>query len=458
MKKYFFITGLIIIFINILVIYLFGIANFNFKNYISLAFFFAFIFYYKYYNIVNTKFLKILKSVLILFSIFIYFWIIFICGYMIINYPEEKKFEEKLILPHADKNWEENYYLLAEKLLEYQKKYQNKIKIDKELIYQYRSEPAIESLLEKTYNDRKKIIDFIISNNITLPEKEINFYSVTPKSLEIMNIFKLELIEITKYINEGNFDAAEEKYTKLWHFVQSNNNSNLTMILYIVNTSCIDLLINFYFNSEIKLLNSRNEIIDMIKSIDRTLEDKGKISFRYEYQYLRKILKNNDAEFFKQFNGLTDQNLKFIFFNNGWPFYDQYKTWRIYHEIFYKLELLFQKPFYSLSDGLKDYENFIKKNTEFSYFINPIGQLVLTFSTPCFSGAILKKEILKSKINLFLHILNSSDKELLDNIPTDNLTGRPYKIIKNDASTIIKSECTDKNYNGEINFKIKTNL
>ncbi len=455
MKRYFFITGIILILMHILTFYLFREFEYDIDNYISIFFLVAYIFYHKYSSKVNNKILKAINVILIFYSLFIYLFSLGIVGYMIINFPKEKFFEEKLLLPISDKIHEKNYYLMIEKFDGFYKKYKNKIKIDENKIYQYKTDTTAEILLKESSIDRDNLIDFIINNKSSVPEKEMNPGGKIPRLLILLNIVKLELIEVSKNLQNNEFDLAEQKYNKLWKVALSLNTENQIMIQYLVNIACINILINFYFNSDLKIENTHTEISKITNYIYNSIDNRAKIFLAYEYQNSKNFLQSIDAKTFDELNEMIGNNMKLKYFNKGWPFYDYYKTLRIFHDNFYKSELLFHKPYYKLGEDLKEYSSFIKAATEFSYFKNPVGKTILIMGIGNISGSVLGKEICKSKLNLFIHILNSSNKKVDENIPVDNLTGKPYTVIKEKTVTIIKSEFKVKNCQGDIIYKIK---
>ncbi len=329
MKKFTFISGILALLVSLFLIIS---LKFQIPVFLTLAVpAFLFIYTFQSGNLSGKK-LSLTARILSLSSIIIFLLSVI---FMIINLPIGKPFEEKLQKISAMPEKEENYNRINFRIkqlsiiLNDNRSASNDFDalIDK---YDYKSE-----IISKTLNDslivRSELVKLFTETPFSIPEKFYmdRYLESTTESQAFygprlsskyqyenhVSFFKLELTDIRKMFNSGEYEKGFTKYINLWKcedVILSSNNISIDNILIFEST--IKLLIEFYDSNQNTI--KKHDMIKLL-SLSENIESKLAQTFH------RALSKEYE---------IACHNLSQLKYN--WPFLDYNKTSRLYHDMF----------------------------------------------------------------------------------------------------------------------------
>ncbi|KNY26507.1 DUF1617 family protein [Pseudobacteroides cellulosolvens] len=359
MKKFTFISGILALFVSLFLIIS---LKFQIPIYLTLAVpAFLFIYAFKSSNLPDKK-LSLTVSILSLASIVVFLMSVI---FMILNLPVGKPFEQKLqrvsVLPEKEEIYNRINFRIKQLSITLDDN-RNASKDFDDLVdkYDYNNE-----IISKTLNDsqivRNELVKLFTEAAFSIPEKfYMDRYLESAAESEAfygprlsskyqfenhISFFKLELTDISKLFNSGDYDEGFMKYLNLWKcedvFISSNNISIDNILIF---ESSIKLLIEFY-NSNQNTLKKHD--LTKLLSLSENIQNKMTQGFQ------RALSKEYE---------IASHNLSQLKYN--WPFLDYNKTSKLYHDMFVNIA--------NKADNIGD-SNAVFPNTNDIKLKNPVG-------------------------------------------------------------------------------------
>ena len=464
MSKILFILSIILWLINLI---LFKDIEQNIFNYIFVAVLIIYLIYIFIRKKISGKISQIFSCLAYVYIFIAALIIFFIAILLFINIPKNTVFEEKLFLNKTTDISKENFYLIYAKINEFSNKYSEFLSCHSNDIKNHLYNEEIKKILFLTQTDRNDIIDFLLKNKISIPDKEIKPSGIIPQYILILTIINLEIIDIKHTNLTISKKIIQDKYLNLWLMLDSMLDNCSSIIEYLVILDGMNILQDYFVIDGIENLDNNNTLLEIIKRIEKKI-DKNSFFLSYEYFAFKNAFNifHNDMKNSKNINKISNNKYIVAILKNGWPLYDYYKTLKIIHTLFYKIKMMLNKPYYLQIDDIKSYQDYIDNNFIFfnqiniNLFENLIGKLFLECMEPSKNKLltiILKKEICKSKLNITKYIIETNKFVIKLDIPVDNLTGKKYFFEETETNYFLKSDFINDNIKSEINYEIKKN-
>lgn len=433
MRKYLFITSLVAI-LNFLGFFIF-FRKLEIPFYIYLTAIIipsVFILSSLFISKINLKAVKILLSVLLIIaSIPIYLYFISTAVLIAVNaFSHEPLKKEEIILELGTREEEENFVKLNQLLNSFEQKV-NLIEkkhgyIDDKLNSFNYNDNIIKKALESTRDERNKIINFLSNNRVSIP-KQINLESLTVSKLLHFN--KLELLEIKKMIETGNYEKGISRYISLWKMLENLTKiKNITLVYSVVIETMIDNTLEFYSsNSDSFNIEDIKSLSNTITNIDNNINKLFARAFATEYFRSKELL----------------QVMNKIY---PWPLLDYNKTMNRIHDFYNALITKAKNPTNKALEkaDFNNESNFEMTFTLKDYIVNPIGNILLKSKLFLVGNLFYKEKLCKSKLRAFYYILNK-DKGI--DIPIDPLTEKKLTVKEYKDYYEVSTEYIEKDYN-----------
>lgn len=256
--------------------------------------------------------------------------------FITINFPPEKPFREQLDAIRAKPDKETYYTRLNYKMAELSKKVPDSSQFNEALKkYDYAHKEVAKALMDTEIN-RKEIFDILKVSPFSVPDKYFKYkynhdifsyeQQATPENPETqmchnekhISLFRLELADTKKLLVSGNYHEGVEKYKDIWkaeyNLLCSNN---IEIYDSLMSLSVLRSIINFY--DENKGLIRKDDLKDIYKIT-------GNIASKIDCSFISSLSKEYR---------IVLRNLELT--GSRWPFFDYYKTCRLFHDKYYDL-------------------------------------------------------------------------------------------------------------------------
>ena len=331
----------------------------------------------------------------------------------VINFPKEGAFEEQLALeprPQSEHDaWDE-----------------------------------LVALTRDEGTDEETLLEFYAQNVVSVPDGYF-FRTEEPRVTRLAGIATSELEKVTELLDRGDGPAANERYVRLWTAADNMVTGNVTLIQHLVGLGFVATLINYYQDGNSEALRpSVREIQSLSASIESKLGDSFANGMVAEYLRLRTAI--------LEFRGqgacalLLDAESRSCGRNIGWPFYDEQKTLREFHDYFFKTIELSRLPFYATERdaALADLEE-KRYAREYSFgdiWTNPFSKVLQSVVVPPSSRFSSSKDFTLATLSAFRFVLEATATGNLGEPPIDPLTGKPFIVTRTGDSVEISSART----------------
>ena len=304
----------------------------------------------------------------------------------VINFPKKEAFEEQLALeprPQSEHDaWDE-------------------------LVALTRDEGA----------DEETLLEFFAQNVVSVPDGSFNFDTEVPRVTRLAGIATSELEKVAELMERGDGPAANERYVRLWTAADNMVTGNVTLIQHLVGLGYVGTLISYYLDGNSKALRpSVPEVERLSASIDSKLEDCFVNGMVAEYLSFRNTLLELRG---RSVCALADVEPTSCAWGIGWPFYDEHKTQRKYHDFFFKTIELSRQPFYAAERdaAFADVEERYPEGYSFGdIWTNPFGTALLRVITPLVSPFSSSKDFTRARLSAFRFVLEATATGNLDSL------------------------------------------
>jgi len=445
MNKYFTITGIVSILLLAFILSRFGLPeNFEYGLFallyiLTIA---AYLIYPKYGPFLDKKLRTVCTVLLFVMSIIFNVTALALAVFMVANYPEEKPFVVKLAFPSDSENGLSGFLeikTLADEFYENNGEEMQNLSVEIK-DFNFENDDILE-LLESTREGRELILKTLAEKPLSQPIEILNDPGKeTFHYFVIRELVNLELTEIARLINNDKHSLAQSRYLRLWKISSNLLTGKSETLQYNVAFSLIDSLSKFLlrYPRATAPVNGK-ELLDVTLKVDSELDSSCENIFVYEYVFLENLFKALKGVNTFDFTGpLYAEALNYM---NYWPFFDYYKTLRMFHDAFSNLAGFCKKPYYSIENSLNDYVT--RAQAEFDNMprlVNPVGNIITAIALPYLEKFIINKERTKSNLNIVIYAIRSLRDNNFADAPIDNLTGRPYLVTERSGSVEIKSE------------------
>ena len=289
--------------------------------------------------------------------------------------------------------------------------------------------------------DEEALLEFYVQNVASVPDGGVPFQS-EPRIMPLNQVATSELEKVTELLDRGDGPAANERYLRLWTAADNMVTGNMMLMQHLVGLGYVGLLISYYLDGNSEALRpSVREIESLSASIDSKLEDSFANSMAAGY-----LLDRNVLLWLRGRSGCALLS-RSCASDLGWPFYDEQKTMREYHDYHFKTIETSRQPFYAaerdaaLADLEKLEERFFDEYSFGDIWTNAYGTLVGLFRPP-FSRFISAKDVARARLSAFSFVLEATATGNLGDPPIDPLTGKPFTVSRTGDTVEISSAGT----------------
>lgn len=402
LQRRFFLAGISLSILLLLNLILFGKNGFDLFFFLGILFAAALLLYPKYQGSLEEIFKKMVDLALLLCTVTTYILLLFLCYFMIINFPKEKPFEEKIIplaVPQSETDAYQQYIALMKNV-----KFGLEVTaaIDTSRNFAQYDTLKIRQKILSVYPDIERILDFASKNTISSPESLYIFTSPIPNFSPLIFSMKGELFLIITDLANKEYDAAGKKYLRLWNVAYHQCSNKCGLVGHMIGVVMIDILINFDLKNHDRFRFIYNDdIIMTIQKIVDIMDTNMKDSLYIEALFMKKNISNKET-FSQLINDIIEINktatvLKPVppsiikrFFS--WPFFDSNKAARMFDEYYYK-------TLFTSGKSMNGYKyNQLSKNLVYSnsFWRNPSVLLTGPGLPPDLNNFIQRKELFKS--------------------------------------------------------------
>ena len=339
----------------------------------------------------------------------------------VINFPKEGAFEEQLALESRPQSEHDAW---------------------DELVALTRDEGA----------DEETLLEFYAQNVVSVPDGGLPFRAEVPRITQFAGFATSELEMVSELLDRGDGPAANERYLRLWMAADNIVTGNVTLVVHLVGLGIVGTLISYYMDGNSEALRpSVREIESLSASINSKLEDSFANGMVAEYLTIR-----NAVPEFSIGCAFLDMGHRSCAWDIRWPFYDEHKTQREYHDFIFKTIELSRQPFYAAEwdAGFADLEE--RYPAEYSFgdiWTNAFGTAVIRVFTPLISRFSSSKDFTRAKLLAFRFVLEATATGNLGDPPIDPLTGKPFIVTRTGDTVEISS--AHKRSDGEPSVSMK---
>lgn len=336
-----------------------------------------------------------------------------------LNFPKEQPFEEQLVFSPGLEAQEEAWYRLI-------------------------------GLVNAEQPDSKQVLDFLVTNIVSAPERDANYSSQVPQVIPLLAALNSELDEIRELLAQGREKEAEERYLRLWKAVENLTASSGGLIYHLVAMGQVLGLISFQIGDEsAPPLRPYAELLEISAHIGGELDRSWKNAMALEYL----VKKNAMLELTESDCGLSPSRL--CLFELEWPFYDGYQLLRAEHASYLSLANAAGTPgssgdsAQSAGDSEADFDE-----PKISIFKNPVGSTLQVATVPLvgkFAATMLET---KGRLSIFSYVMEYRMSGELGEPPIDPFTGQPF-MVKDKGDTIEITSARQQRDEPAVQYEVK---
>lgn len=370
------------------------------------------------------KSLKILDNI---FSTLIVLIVIIILAFVMSNLPIVT-YEEKITGWNSNHELNANYSYL-ENLLGRLEEYRSK-EIIKDIKEEIKSR-EIDNLLMDTRELREKINEIILDGNIE--------YEIISNQNSIINMKNLdfyldmELYLVKEKVIDGDIEEGQERIIELLEMINNvflSKSSILThhlLFVYLEEISNFYLINRSLFDNQLDFFGKIDEIG---KNINRASEDALTVlALNLKDEFTKKAINIRGNR------GRRDDYLKYLPKNALWLAYNEARTFAKLEQYYIENIELIKGEYYKNEKKVLALRN-TNVMTSKDWFINPVGNLMLTKGNADLSNYYYKKERLLSKLEAIKYSLIENKQ----NLPEDRLTGEKFLVVEDGQERYLKSK------------------
>ncbi len=375
---------------------------------------------------------KSLKIIDNLFGLLSFILVVVIISFTLANLPVVS-YEEKI------KGWDSNHELNAnysylENLLERLNDYRSK-EIIRDINEEIKSR-EIDNVIVSTEELRNKINELLLEGKI-----EYEIISNKKKSINMINLdyfLDVELYLAKEAIKKGDISFGQERIIELLDMINNILLSKSSILTHHLLFLEIEKITDYY------LLN--REIFSNQLDFFGKIDEIGKNINKASENALIILAINTKDDFTKTAINIRDnrgkklEELKYLPKNSLWLAYNEARTFRKLENYYINNIDLISGEFYRNSNKILEIRNSNNmKSTD--WFINPVGNIMITIGNADLYNYYYKKERLLSKLEGVKYSLIENKQ----NIPDDRLTGEEFEVVEENGNRFIKSKYKKQN-------------